>query len=891
MDSLSRLPIECLQQILELLNAEDATPFALANLLTMNKHIASVTLPILYRDPFRKAFHSNIYGRQRNKLSKGPAYHSHTQELLTRMLLDRLPVADLCRRPKVLSLGLTATVNPNNKDSSSINNNTDDNDALHCPSLLLPSITSSSTSFNYLAHIRHLNIIRNGLVALPHWTESGIPDGLSPGLLTYLLSDEFGKICKSDPTQARRVETELGPTIDSDVYYYYQMVLDQEALWCLASPILEQLQSFTIPHMFSVKNYLEVVGRFKNLERLRFMTHTPFEGPLSDDDYHASNNSATRTPTATHNGKAIQGMFWFVQEHTRLFPGRLKTVLCLEDFWGPDWRERPGLRNLIWEDICRLLPPLHKPTSLGVENWVQFLAHARTIDLTDVNEFSSWNLPEDWYGRSSAYFDKDDKERSVLQRCRKLKKLNLRVFYEGMFKWAVQEKKNMVESLVSLERINVDDSEIANVDSSDLDDIVFAFSQTLTSLSIKQLSFSDTNILGQGWVELPTLTHLCLTADTRRIVLDPQVYACLPNLVSIQLSDPTLHYRCQHIVPYSPGNQLTKFESLQLEGWTALTFDPSTLSSALALKSMTISAHRMNYQTYYVDELTYVPPLEELYKSYGIETGPEAGAVAKAKADANADVTTMTVPALPGIIRPQWTWDWDLPLLTDLTLTSEFAVLFDFKMLSRCPSLTSLYLDIRSTLTSNNYGPPPPPPQPQKTPILPAQSEQCICLPALTRLDLYGEWILGDDTLLKQLFSAETGVFPNVKEICLVKWVLPSLDAVIKYFRASTAACIVSNNNYNNYNNSGDGVHLEISDPTKKKARTLGIYQTDIQYRRGCNDEKEGDITPPSNLLITSCSTDYIFKFLPDDYINDGNDSDDCDDGSSWMVPVESWAA
>ncbi|KAI1287855.1 hypothetical protein EDD11_010166 [Mortierella claussenii] len=54
MDPLSKLPIECLQHILQVITDWDHKRTAtLAALLTTNKHIFAATLPYLYNDPFK----------------------------------------------------------------------------------------------------------------------------------------------------------------------------------------------------------------------------------------------------------------------------------------------------------------------------------------------------------------------------------------------------------------------------------------------------------------------------------------------------------------------------------------------------------------------------------------------------------------------------------------------------------------------------------------------------------------------------------------------------------------------------------------------------------------------------------------------------------------------
>ncbi|KAG0374610.1 hypothetical protein BGX24_010182 [Mortierella sp. AD032] len=854
----------------------------------MNKHVASITLPILYRDPFRASFHSFIIGRQRNKVTWGPAQEKYTRERLIRMLLDRLPIAERCRLPKALFLALATTTTtttaaaaicPSNKDGSDHSKNNDTRPSLsttYSPSSSPPS-SSSPSSFDYFAQIRHLNIIASfnkGLVTLPLWTATGLPENLSPDLLTYIYSDEFDKIYHSNPFRPETVADDIGSSKESLLYDYCHTVLDQEALWCLASPIFEQLQSFTIPYMSSIKSYIKVVGRFKSLERIRFMMDGRFEGLLTSNDYHHhhGNNSNTdiATATLTHNGQVIQDMFRFVQEHARLFPGRLRNVFCLEEVsWGGE--SNRDLSDQIRQDLYRFLPPLHKPIRLGVDNWDQFMAHAQSTDLTQVCDIDGRLLAAEWYLKDSTRNDGNDNiDHPLLQGFRELKDLDLGMLYKGAFKWAVQEKKNMEnnKSLVQIKRINITGSMVDGID--DVDNIVFAFKL----------------IVCRGQIEL-----------------DPRFFFCLPNLVSIQLADDTHRYRCQDIVPCPPppAAHLAKLECLWLEGWAALTFDPSTLSSASStLNRMMISARKMGTDEHpYDSDHTFIPPMNELYGSYGIGTGPEE------EVEEEAAAMDPIQPAV-GMIRPRWTWDWDLPLLSHLVLTSEFAFMFEFKMLSRCPSLQYLYLNICSNLNSES-------PFPQKTL---AQSER-IHLPSLTHLELHGGWKMnddddGDNCLMQQLFSAETGAFPNIETLRMHSWILSTLDGIIKFFRAAstTTTATTTGNSSCSASKSKPFIHLEITGPTRKELRMLGIYECDSynddhnNHDRDCGDDSEEKDVAPSDILITCSFSETYYKFRPNNYEYNNVEEDDTwpasilwnDTAPAWdswedTVPIEDWSA
>ncbi|KAF9079318.1 hypothetical protein BGX23_004395, partial [Mortierella sp. AD031] len=83
----------------------------------------------------------------------------------------------------------------------------------------------------------------------------------------------------------------------------------------------------------------------------------------------------------------------------------------------------------------------------------------------------------------------------------------------------------------------------------EIDDVAFAFSQTLLHLTV----LASTSLrnptrrihIGQGWVDLPLLTHLTLDADRARLMIDSQLLLHCPNVESVVLSDKTIVYHCQ----------------------------------------------------------------------------------------------------------------------------------------------------------------------------------------------------------------------------------------------------------------------------------------------------------------------------------------------------------
>ncbi|KAF9134239.1 hypothetical protein BGW39_007710 [Mortierella sp. 14UC] len=319
MDPLTQLPVECLQLIVKTLD-KDNSLFALASLLTMNKHIASVTLPFLYRDPYRPAFHN--WGTKLRNKDRITSYR-----MLTRTLLSRLPLASLS---KALSLALT---------TGPLNNST--------------TASTTRSSFDSLAHIRHINVES---WYCWDWLPARITTDSPLHQLEYILGEEFDQLYQLNPLAtgyASRFSIK-----ERTLKRYYQAVVHLDALWSLAEPILEQLQSFTIP-VPQIKRYQDAIGRFKSLETVRFLTSEIFEDPFDD----GSDNEARKA----RRDELVQDMLEFVKEHIRLFRGKLKFVICLE---GEVWETSTATVEYSCQEIIPCLPAhLHHLDALDLVGW------------------------------------------------------------------------------------------------------------------------------------------------------------------------------------------------------------------------------------------------------------------------------------------------------------------------------------------------------------------------------------------------------------------------------------------------------------------------------------------------------------------------------------------
>ncbi|KAG0249691.1 hypothetical protein BGZ95_007444, partial [Linnemannia exigua] len=383
-------------------------------------------------------------------------------------------------------------------------------------------------------------------------------------------------------------------------------------------------------------------------------------------------------------GQLIQ----FIQDHARLFPGRLMHVnASLSHFWHNQNLPKETLR-----EILRILPPLPKITSISENNWSRIAPHLQTTDFSHVHSID-WTVPMVKY-------------QQVLQRCRSLCQISTNNLVPRSFDWAVKEKRDMLERLgpdtvypvSTIHRLDVLSSQATPlthglvplarftlreyiIPSQDLDAITFAFSQSLTDLIVRNIHGPNNNDTHQtihlncDWVHLPILSRLELCSPHCRIVLDPSLFSRCPSLSQVTLVDETFEYSCQEIDPWLPA-QMPLLCVLHLKGWSALAFNPATLASAKGLLVLRLMMTRREGNC-------FIPAVDELDASYGIEDDEEHKDEEMVENEKNISYA---------VARPQWTWDWFLPSLENLELMSEFAYRFEFRMLQGCPALGRLKL-------------------------------------------------------------------------------------------------------------------------------------------------------------------------------------------------------
>ncbi|KAF8932203.1 hypothetical protein BGZ47_011510 [Haplosporangium gracile] len=571
------------------------------------------------------------------------------------------------------------------------------------------------------------------------------------------------------------------------------------------------------------------------MSRLGSLKHVEFimdEAIDSNWDDFGSVSGELETLSKAREAEIIPAMVRFVRDHTQRFSGRLRTVSCSNGgLWhdlGQKWPEEAKL------EILRLLPPLKRLTSLHRDNTQHVTLHLDSTDLNHVQEIACARSFS-----SGAWFATFKDNLHLLQRCRALKSLEMDTFGPGTFKWAVQEKKSissgqgilrldrsrsaylyLEHGLVPLEKVRLQEG-AGEPMTDELDDIAFAFSQTL-----KNIKFSSSYLrslpsrsihLGRGWIELPALQHLSFY--TGRLMLDRHFFKRCPNLKSTRLYDGSDPDRCQDVTTCLPAH-LPNLESLFLIGWCAFQFHPASFHSTPRLKELSMGSRRKG------DLNHFIPSTDALH-------GPSYF----------QDESTETIVSIQArvaeIVRTLWTWDWHLPNLNHLSLTGEFAYQFQFRMLCGSPALEKLDLNnktfdgrldrvlsdadlflfggIVSTNDSAEGAPP----------------RQAIIAPILQHLRLMGSWTI-DDSLLAQFLTVMTPNLDCLDAFGLRGFTLKDLADVVKtqpntikkvYFRRpnpSPKDSVVD---------AGFLYHLNVNSMTRKEeARLVRVHFEEVTY-------------------------------------------------------------
>ncbi|KAF9118962.1 hypothetical protein BGW39_000706 [Mortierella sp. 14UC] len=420
---------------------------ALTALARTNKRLSSTALAFLYKDPFGlAALTHNRYGFVKDDVI-GAGFS------LTRMLLRCQPAVVAADFPTYLSMALRISETyapPSNGDDGDQDKEKDDeemeeenigntfdavsqnveedfmravsaissgavddlgdmdiSDGRSVEELLEePDVEQDMppTSQDYLSYIRYLNMEIWAIDMEMIWPYRGVCQ-YPVGFEDYVARSHANEL-QHDPHFRRSLRK------------YYHTLLYQEAVWALANPILEQLQSLYIP-VSDTRRYLNAISRLSRLEDVQFILKCArAERPRYSEEKKAA---------VTYKEETLKLMLEFVQEHARLFPALLKSATFSK---GGFWTDLAGgCREATELKIFRILPPVAKLTSLTRSSLPAYLAHPFSTDLSHVKEIILGSK------------DRVDDLIGILQRCPSLKALNIDALGTGSFKWAVEAKR------------------------------------------------------------------------------------------------------------------------------------------------------------------------------------------------------------------------------------------------------------------------------------------------------------------------------------------------------------------------------------------------------------------------------------------------------------------
>ncbi|KAF9125288.1 hypothetical protein BGW39_007525 [Mortierella sp. 14UC] len=312
--------------------------------------------------------------------------------------------------------------------------------------------------------------------------------------------------------------------------------------------------------------------------------------------------------------------------------------------------------------------------------------------------------------------------------------------------------------LVKLQRVTLQE---CRMPSRELDTIAIAFSQSLFLIDIKDIQVADnvqTIHIGRSWIHMPALSRFELQSHSldHRLALGPQLLSRCPSLTSVRIKDRVFEYSCQDVIPCLSAH-LPRLKSLHLKGWSALTFNPAILKSTEALLDLKLSMSRpLGY--------CFIPPADEL-----------DGPIDAANDGASDEPHAMT----PSIARPTWTWDWNLPRLGELDLSSEFAYRFEFRVLQGCPSLGILRLHMRTVegLHTRLIS--------EADLFIPGGTDgaqERIVAPKLRKLYMNGRWVIKGPSVLSQLLG---GMFPKLERLVARGWDRVTVESMVEAIRTT----------------------------------------------------------------------------------------------------------
>ncbi|KAK5821512.1 hypothetical protein F5H01DRAFT_403373, partial [Linnemannia elongata] len=720
----NRLPVECLQLILDQL-AEEKDIYSLNTLLRVNKHLCDITLPYLYADPFTLA--ASKFDDDHDSIS-----YKTIRKLLTPLIRTLLASADpLC---------LTDLLR--NAYWDSVEDET--------------AFLKQKSGINYIHYLRHFYPPSVNHALFHNWKAFK----QNTRLVNYVQDQGLEK-----QFRAQELSIENNPYEDSAsvIVRYLAIMLRAQLTWAICSPIFEQIQSLTVP-LSDLQRYSGEMHRLRSLQRINFKQDQKLDYSGFLTQQLRLEKPEVLAQRRQQKEDLMEGMVEFVRIHTQRFPYVLLQADCpQENTWHGSHQIAP---QTYIEQLNSYLPSLICPTFLDTTNWSQFIAKIETTDLTRVQTVEPpRGDPIQWLERLRGQCVLYD--RSFLQRCRELKKIDMISLGPNLFAWAPREKQERQEYYARQRTRSLEAAAAGNTGSptsssaqkfsllsepaplppppppppqlleevilrcyweglgTEIEDVAVSFPETLTKIVVQgpraQFAVPDhgampePRAIGETWLEpLPRLKKLAIFKLEETFRMAPLLLSRCPALEELRIQDKATVYNCDQVLAFGVPRQYpapfslsepgtSRLKSIDLRGWSALCFHPETLRNTPELESLVLMTDHDRFMRNIIPEpgvlLSYdYPSLQE--EANAIRTAMTAMSLHQLDSDGDDDGNIgqggvqqqQTRPAI--LRRPCWAWDWHLPNLNRLRLTSEFAFRFQFKMLAGCPQLEYLDLSI-----------------------------------------------------------------------------------------------------------------------------------------------------------------------------------------------------
>ncbi|KAF9427972.1 hypothetical protein BGZ94_003701 [Podila epigama] len=439
----------------------------------------------------------------------------------------------------------------------------------------------------------------------------------------------------------------------ANIVAHCELYLLHEVTWAVTRTAWGHLKSMTIP-LSTASRYIGAVAHFSVLSSITFrldeVADTPEEGYWAEEDVELEYEFLR-----SRRNLDFEAAILLLKRHKETHNSVLRQVFCPEAKVGLDQINQRCPPSYL-ERMLITVPLLVRPVELVSRLLPQLLAHIHSTDLSELQVIDIQHLCADMHKQLA--------REQFLERCQSLRKVHIPSLGRSTFSWAVGKQAPPVEEISVHAAMQPFSSELQEIGSS-----FGASLKTFKALGHGRLcpradGLQDKVHLGP-W-NAKVLETLELKMMSEALTLDPFFFSSFPFIQSLDLHDSTWRYDLGQIEVSRPA-RLPMLKRLHLSGTPALAFHPDTLTTTRQLEVLLLGSS----------------------KSAASSWIPSASCVSGGDDDSSSSTGIY-------IMRPIWTWDWDLPHLVELRLSLEFAYSFKFKLLAKTPHLKHLTLSITS---------------------------------------------------------------------------------------------------------------------------------------------------------------------------------------------------